>query len=345
MELEPQPSVNIFYGLNGSGKTNLLEAIFLLCLGRSQRGNNDGSLLKSGEETYRVEGTLESGGSAHEVALAYLNRGRKQITIDGIRSRLPELYERFSAVAIGPEDSEILSGPPSARRLFADIYISQYSRKYLEELSRYHRIVQQKNAALKAGLEFEAYNSLLVKSGSEIMKSRYQFLNILNNCAAGFYGQFSGGSNLSLKYRPSAIDGNPGDEKIVESGFEMRLDEVREKEKIMKTALIGPHRDEIELSINNMPARTHSSQGEWRSAAIALKLAVYKVLKEKKKFAPLLLLDEVFAELDDQRTEALINSFAGFEQLFLTTATEPPEQLRSNAKSFKIINGLIEAAV
>ena len=110
----------------------------------------------------------------------------------------------------------------------------------------------------------------------------------------------------------------------------------------MKTALIGPHLDEIQLSINDLPARTHGSQGEWRSSAIALKLAVYNLIKEKRKFAPILLLDEVFAELDNQRSEQLINSFSDFEQLFLTTATEPPEQLRRNARNFKINNGEIE---
>jgi DNA replication and repair protein RecF len=276
--------------------------------------------------------------------VAYLSRGRKQITIDGIKSRLPELYERFSAVAIGPEDSEILSGPPSARRLFMDLYVSQYSKKYLEELSRYNRIVEQKNAALKEELEFESYNTLLVKSGSEIMKARSQFLKILLDYSDEYYKRFSNGTTLSLVYKPSAVDGSAIDEKIVESEFENRLDEIREKEIIMKTALIGPHRDEIELSVNDMPARTHSSQGEWRSAAIALKLAVYKLLKEKRKFSPLLLLDEVFAELDEQRVDALMNSFVDFEQIFLTTATAPPEQLRVNAKSFKIKNGQIEAA-
>jgi len=336
--------VNIFYGLNGSGKTNLLEAIFLLCLGRSQRGNGDGVLLKNGEESYRVEGTLESGGRVHQAAVAYLNRGRKQLTIDSIKVRLPELYERFSVVAVGPEDSDILSGPPSARRLFMDLYISQYSKKYLAELSRYNRIIEQKNAALKGELEFESYNTLLVKSGSAIVVARSQFLKILQDYSVAYYQGFSQGSLLAIEYKPSALIDVRLDEKIVASELENRLDEIREKEKMMKLALIGPHRDEIELSINELPARTHSSQGEWRSAAIALKLAVYKLLKEKRKFSPLLLLDEVFAELDEHRANALINSFAEFKQLFLTTATEPPKQLRVNAQSFKIKNGQIEEA-
>ncbi len=341
VELSPAPGVNIFFGLNGSGKTNLLEAVFLLCLGRSQRGVGDNVLLKSGQETYRVEGKLESGGKVQDVSIACSNRGRKQITIDGIKSRLPELYDNFSAVAIGPEDSELLSGPPSARRLFLDLYISQFSKKYLEQLSRYNRILAQKNAALKDGMEFESYNTLLAKSGTEIMIARGHFLKDLQLLAENYYKKFSGGSAFNIKYRPSALDEDWPDEKVVESRFEKRLYEVSEKEKIVKMSLIGPHRDEIEMSINELPGRTHGSQGEWRSAAIAMKLAAFKLLKNKKKFSPVLLLDEVFAELDDKRSRALIGSFGDFEQLFLTTAVEPPEELSRNAKKFQIQNGQV----
>ncbi len=342
IEITPGPKVNIFYGLNGSGKTNLLEAIFLLALGRSQRGNGDNVLLKENEEYYRVEGEINNDETSHAVAVAYQSRGRKQIMIDGVKSRLPELYERFSAVAVGPEDSEILSGPPSVRRLFMDLYISQYSKRHLERLTRYNRIVAQKNAALKDQLEFDSYNSLMVETGSEIIRDRGLFLRELQQHAGEYYHSFSSGSRLKIEYQPSALRGFAFEEKMVESEFENRLDEVKEKEKILKTALIGPHRDEIQLLINDWPARTHGSQGEWRSSAIALKLAVYHMLKEKRKLSPILLLDEVFAELDDLRSQALINSFAEFEQLFLTTATAPPEQLRRNARNFKINNGTIE---
>lgn len=341
IELSPTAGVNIFFGLNGSGKTNLLEAVFLLCLGRSQRGVGDVVMLKSNEEIYRVEGKLEREDKVLEVSVAYSNRGRKQITIQGIKSRLPELYDNFSAVAIGPEDSELLSGPPSVRRLFLDLYISQFSKRYLEQVSRYNRILVQKNAALKEGMEFESYNALLAKSGADIMNARRQFLKDVQTLSKNYYEKFSGGSSFNIHYRPSAFESDLPDEKLVESEFEKRLYDISEKEKIVKMSLIGPHRDEIEMSINAMPARTHGSQGEWRSSAIALKLAVFKLLKEKKRFAPLLLLDEVFAELDEKRAAALVDSFEDFEQLFLTTAAEPPVLLCRNAKKFQIQNGRV----
>ena len=340
-EIHPSAGVNIFYGNNGSGKTNLLEAAFILCLGRSQRGNTDLVLVKAGEESYRIEGQLENEGRTHEVAVAYLNRGRKQITVDAVKSRLAELYDNFCAVAIGPEDSEILSGGPSARRLFMDLYISQYSQLYLERLSQYNRAIAQKNAALKEQLEFESYNSLLVQIGSQLMIARNRFLNNLQQAASEYYKKISDDSKLSIHYQPSATDGRELDEKVVESEFQNRLDEVTEKEKIVKTSLIGPHRDEVQILIDDLPARSHGSQGEWRSVAIAMKLSVYKMLKDKRKFSPVLLLDEVFAELDNDRTAALIDAFSDFEQLFLTTATEPPGRLIESARKFMISDGRV----
>jgi len=342
IELIPAARVNILHGPNGSGKTNILEAIFVLSLGRSQRGAIDSVLVKNGEEFFRIAGTIENENTPSTVAVSYLNRGRKQITIDGVKVRLQELYKRFSVVAVGPEDSEILSGPPSLRRLFMDLYISQYSGNYLDQLSKYNRIVAQKNMALKEQMEFASYNALLIQVGLEIMKSRNQFLKVVQTLSNEYYKHFSNGSELSIAYQPSAVSGGALAETSAEAEFANHLEEISEKEKLLKTALIGPHRDEICISINDLPARTHGSQGEWRSAAIALKLAVFKLLHDRKQNAPLLLMDEVFAELDTRRTEALINSFAGFEQLFLTTATTPPPGLGEMGKSFAIKCGRIE---
>jgi DNA replication and repair protein RecF len=340
-EITPSPGVNIFYGSNGSGKTNLLETAFILCLGRSQRGNTDMVLVKNGEESYRIEGQLINEDRKKEVAVSYLIRGRKQITINGVRSRLAELFENFSAVAIGPEDSEILAGSPSVRRLFMDLYISQYSQIYLEQLSNFNRVIAQKNAALKEQLDFSSYNSLLIQLGTELMTARNSFLRELQESASGYYQKIANKSSLLIQYQASALNGYSFDDKIVESAFQKRLDEVAEKERILKVSLVGPQRDEVQIMIDRLPARTHSSQGEWRSAAIAMKLAVYHLLKEKRKFSPLLLLDEVFAELDNDRTAALIESFADFDQLFLTTATEPPTGLQSTARKFFIKDGIV----
>ena len=345
LKLTPSAGINVLHGKNGSGKSNLLEAIFVLCLGRSQRSNKDSDIIKHERESYRVEGVIHDDGRSIELAVAVMRRGRKQITINGVKSKASELYEKFSVVAAGPEDSEILAGPPSVRRLFLDLYISQQSIKYLENITKYSRILSQKNAALKENIEFDSFNFLLAETGARIIIARQQFLETLNKSAGNFYSKFSKNGQLDMKYKPSALEEIEikVDESRIREQFEVKLNQVKEREIILKSSIVGPHRDEIEFNINSFPARTHGSQGEWRSAAIALKLSVYQLLKEKRGFSPILLLDEIFAELDEHRSAAVIDSFNDLGQLFLTTALEPPAQLAEKALNLKIDSGQVEA--
>ena len=143
-----------------------------------------------------------------------------------------------------------------------------------------------------------------------------------------------------MTYKPSvAITSDETELEQIKAAFETALYNYRAKEEIMERSMIGPHRDDINFEISGFPARSHGSQGEWRTAALSLKLAVYELLKEKRQVAPILLLDEIFAELDNDRCEGLIHSFSDFNQLFLTTAVEPPEFLKDTSRSYKIENG------
>jgi DNA replication and repair protein RecF len=342
LEIGFGPGVNVFFGDNGSGKTNLLEAIFVLCLGRSQRRVPDGVLVKDGQDVYRLEGELKADGRPLEVAVAYQRGGRKKITIEGVTSRLTELFETFCAVSAGPEDSEILSGGPSARRSFLDLYLSQYSRSYLDHLKDYERTLAQKNASLKNQMDPSPFNELLVTTGARIMKARRDFLLSLQERAARHHADIAAGENLELVYEPS-VDIDPASSEIadMERQFTQKLSKYAPREAAAETALVGPQRDEILILINREPARTHGSQGQWRTAAVSLKLAVYEMLKERRKAAPTLLLDEIFAELDPGRAVGLINAFQGFSQLFLTTASEPPEPLREGARRYRIAAGSV----
>jgi DNA replication and repair protein RecF len=343
LEVRFGEGVNVFFGDNGSGKTNLLEAIFVLCLGRSQRRVQDSVLVRDEQEVYRLEGDLRADGREREVAVAYQRGGRKKITLDGIPSRLTELFETFCAVSAGPEDSEILSGPPSARRGFLDLYLSQYSRSYLDHLKDYDRVLAQKNAALKSHMDPMAFNQLLVSIGARIMKARMSFIDQMSQRAAAHHGKIADGEKLALAYEPSIpIESGLTELADFEATFEQRLQLYAPRELGAETALIGPHRDEIGILINNEPARTHGSQGQWRTAAVSLKLAVYELLKERRGAPPALLLDEIFAELDPKRCVGLIESFQGFSQLFLTTASEPPEPLRTSGRRFRIAAGTLQ---
>ncbi|MFH1686250.1 MAG: DNA replication and repair protein RecF [bacterium] len=336
-EVEFGPSVNVLFGANGSGKTNLLEAVFVLCLGRSQRQAADAVLLRRGETVYRVEGEVRVGDSRRPQAVAYGNGGRKKITVDGVSVRLSELYRDARIVASGPEDSNILSGPPADRRGFLDVYISQFSSAYLAALTDYARVLAQKNAALKAEADPATYNDLLIRYGSGITHHRLKFLAQLQPTASHYYTRLAGDDQLKCEYG-STLGSLPAgiSEADIADLFRARLQQVAPRERAMQSALIGPHRDELAISIGGLPARSHGSQGEWRTAAVALKLGVFEMLRSAGDATPILLLDEIFAELDASRQDRLVDSLGDLGQVFLTTAGQPPESLGRQACRFLV---------
>lgn len=342
LEVSFSPGVNVFFGDNGSGKTNLLEAIFVLCLGRSQRTAADSVLIQNGADYYRLVGSIAQDSRRQELAVAYQRSGRKKITLDGVVIKLAELYETVCAVSSGPEDSDILSGSPAVRRTFLDIYVSQYSRAYLDNLKDYHRALTQKNAALKNDMDCSAYDDLLQRYGSRIMKTRLEFTESLRGVATRHHADIAGGESLDLRYDPSVPISGDGSLEAIQENFAQALRQGCTRERAAQMTLIGPHRDELAITIGGFPARTHGSQGQWRTAAVSLKLSVYELLREKRKVAPVLLLDEIFAELDVKRAHSLIEAFAGYRQLFLTTASEPPEPLRANGRRYRIRSGTVE---
>ncbi len=335
--------VNIFYGSNGSGKTNLLEAIFVLCLGRSHRSAAETVLVNNATDFYRIEGEIGTDSGKIKLAVAYQRGGRKKVTVDNVPIRVSELYDNCCVVAAGPEDSEIIAGPPSVRRLFVDLYLSQYSHKYIDTLTNYQRALAQKNAALKKDIDPTPFNTLLIEYGSRIIHARAEFLTAVENRAKVYHEQISGGSSLALEYKTAGHINPEGNPDAIADRLAAALNGYAERERAVQTCLVGPHRDEVLFSIDDLPAKTHGSQGEWRTAALSLKLAVYHLLKEKREIQPVLLLDEIFAELDKDRSEALMEAFTDFHQLFLTTALEPPDFLKRNSLAFRISDGQVIA--
>ncbi len=343
--LKCSSGINVIYGLNGSGKTNLLESLFTLLLARSPRGAADFIMVKDGSDFYRMEGEIEIEGKKHDVAVAYQKSGRKKVTFDGVTIRISELFENCTAVSASPGDTEILAGSPSQRRDFINIYLSQASKRYLSDLTDYQKVLAQKNAFLRQaanGTE-TPYDDLLIKYGSLIMLARNDFLAELAEFTKRHYVKISGGQLLEAVYKPSVpVENGSWDLNFIEEAFSAKLMRYREREVILQSAVVGPHRDELEFFIRGYPARTHGSQGELRSAAISLKLAVFEYLMQKRKTMPVLLLDEIFAELDHGRKNMLVELFDRFGQIFLTTASEIPESLGRKAKKFEIVNGAVK---
>ena len=315
----------------------------MVLLGRSARGANDAVMLNEKSEHYRVEAEVVKNDKRHIFAIAYQKGGRKKIAKDKIDIKIVELFKENSAVFASPSDIEILAGAPAVRREFLNVYISQVFPTYLADLSEYQKILAQKNAFLKQNHAGECiYNDLLARCGARLIYTRLNFVKEISEYASRYYDRISGSHKFEALYRPSVVlEGDDFNINEIETAFMLKLTRYKEREKIMHTALVGPHRDDIEFIIRDYPARTHGSQGELRTAAIALKLAVFDYIKENRGHPPVLLLDEIFAELDKDRCDRLIESFGNFGQVFITTASSIPEKLSGSARSFLIKDGAI----
>lgn len=348
-EIRPSENVNIFYGQNAAGKTNLLEAIFTLCLGRSQRGARDVMMVREcDEDFFRLEGVgyLDDEKSATEIACAYMKGGRKKITVNENPVRMSKLYQLFHLISMAPEDVTLFSGSPSVRRKFLDLYLSQASASYLADLSDYNKALAQKNSFLKNGSVDECpFDPLIIQLGAKIIVARHRFIHFLQALAPGYYSQIAGHEIsdelpvFNLEYKPNV---EFDDFEEIEKQFELKIQINRQKESILETAVVGPHRDDIDFQICGFPAKGYGSMGEQRSAAIAVMMGTANFLESRTDEKPILLLDEIFAELDGLRRENLAGLFEQFEQIFLTTAVEPPEPLMKKAKMFYISEGAVE---
>jgi DNA replication and repair protein RecF len=247
---------------------------------------------------------------------------------------------------MAPEDVALFNGPPSGRRRFLDLHIAQASPGYLADITDYNKAVAQKNSFLKDRPGEDCpFDPLLVEYGSRIMMARHNFIHFLNALAPGYYDRITGrqeapdNPQFYCSYKPNVFF-----EKREEifNDFEKKLTDYRRKEEILETAIVGPHRDDIEFIINGFPARGYGSQGELRSAAVATMMGAANFLESRREEKPILLLDEIFAELDHGRREHLGSLFEGFEQIFLTTAIEPPQALNDRAVFFRIRAGEVE---
>jgi DNA replication and repair protein RecF len=306
-------------------------------------------MVREGDQDfYRLEGIGQSGagdnaGGSVKITCAFQKGGRKKITIDENPVRLSKLYQLFSVVSMAPEDVGFFSGSPSARRRFMDLHLSQASPSYLADLTDYTKALAQKNSFLKSRSGEECpFDPLLVQYGSSIIAARHSFVHFLHALAPGYYDQIAGeataaaNQRFSFDYKPN-VSFDTKDE--IAENFEIKLVESRQKEMILETAVVGPHRDDISFRISGFPARGYGSQGEMRSGAVAVMMAAANFLESRRDEKPILLLDEIFAELDHTRRENLAALFESFEQIFLTTAIEPPEALTNYAMVFKIEDG------
>lgn len=315
-------------GNNGVGKTNLLDAIYYLCFTRSYFSRSDQSNVLRGATGFRIEGHFDQDGSPLTVVCILRGNGKKEFLADGVP------YERFSrhigrlpCVIIAPDDIQIVTGGSEERRRFLDSLLSQLDPAYLQDLIEYNKVLQQRNGFLKTLTEgrltdkslLDVYDLQLVDRGNRLFDRRVVFLKELLPLAGSYYAHIAGAEEpLTLGY----------DSQLFHTPFRELLRRGLEKDLYLQRTGSGIHRDDIEISFAGVPFKTMASQGQRKSLLFALRLAEYETLKQEKGFAPLLLLDDVFEKLDEQRMRNLLDRVCLRDegQIFITDTH--PERIR-----------------
>lgn len=344
--IQPCEGVNIIYGDNAQGKTNLLEAIWLFCGGHSFRSSKDSEIIKWDENYARLEMRF-FGQEREQTAKLLFNGNKKQLEINGVEKKsAAALIEKFCAVVFSPEHLNLIKRGPSQRRKFIDSAICREKLQNAVILSKFNRVLVQRNSLLKdiyrrPSLEdtLSVWDEPLILNGAILIKKRMDYVEMLSQRAKSYHDGISKNSeNLEIKYI-SSIDAEMSDstEEIAEK-FRKKLADNRKDDIRTGVTNFGPHRDDIEILINGKNARAFGSQGQQRSAVLSLKLAEASVLKERMGEEPVILLDDVLSELDSKRQDFLLNELKDC-QVFITCCEKSNKEQLKEGKIFLLKNG------
>ena len=318
--LAPCEGVNVLLGDNGQGKTNVLEALYLACTGRSHRTRQDRELIRWGADFADVKVEAERRDGSHEVEIILPTLGRRRLRIAGQEvSRSGELMGHITGVLFSPEDLRTVKDGPAERRRFVDMALSQIKPAYYYGLQRYARALRQRNEVLKLAAAqpgvlstLDSWDEQLAAAGAELMRQRREYVARLSSLAGETHREISDGrEQLEIRYVPSVSMGDDA-QAILETLFGARENDLRRM-----TTSVGPHRDDVLLTISGRDVRAYGSQGQQRTAALAMRLSELDVMREAMGEWTMLMLDDVMSELDPSRRRQLIGRLKGI-QTFVT---------------------------
>ncbi len=328
-------------GNNGIGKTNLLDAVYYLCFTKSYFSKSDQLNISNGSAGFRIEGNFDLNNKEEHVVCILRETGKKEFSVND------ELYEKFSAhigkfpcVIITPDDVQIITGGSEERRRFTDTLLCQVDNKYLQQLIDYNKILQQRNSLLKSLAEnrnrnnnlLEVYDEQLIKPGNYIYEQRKKFLQNLLPLIKKLYTEIAGREeNIELAYSS----------QLHQTSFENLLHQFRDKDFLLQRTNTGIHKDDIEITLSQQPFKNSASQGQRKSLLFAMKLAEFETLKNEKGFSPILLLDDVFEKLDENRMYNLLDRVCvqNDGQIFITDTHS--ERISTHFEKLKVKYQLI----
>ncbi len=341
--VEFDDGLNILYGKNASGKTNMLESIYFAAVLRSERTTKDKEMIKKGAEKAQIKLSVEKIYRTHQISIQIDNTNKKKVLIDGIPiQRAAELIGILGVVFFSPDQMQLVKGAPEDRRRFMDVGISQQQKSYFKALTQYNKVLKQKNKLLKderfsKNLDdiLDAWDVSAAEYGSIVIKKRLEYIKALGEKSSVFHSLISGNENLSLSYESDVdLDGD------IRQNLARAIEANREKDKELGYSTVGPHRDDIKIQINDFDARKYASQGQQRTVALAMKFGEAEMYFNEIGEKPVLLLDDVFSELDVDRVNILLNEASKYQTII--TCTEFEKNIPANKihiSGGKIING------
>ena len=370
----------LIQGENGQGKSNLLEAIYILAIVKSPRTPTDRALIRrqaAHEETYtRVAALVRRDGEdlrvqidlkgfptppegqgepqseeQHGAPRAGRISVQKYIRVNGIPRRASDLVGQVNAVMFSAQDMELVYGSPAVRRRYLDILISQLDHRYLRALQRYQRVVYQRNHLLRMvregssqADELEFWDDEVAKEGGYIMAQRLRTVQRLSELACPIHLELTG-DNLQMHYQPSLSTGSDGSEDALAQDLHEAIVAQRRRELAQGATVVGPHRDDIKLIIDGMDADVYASRGQSRTAVLAMRLAEACYLRDQRHHEPILLLDDVLSELDAARRARVLEAASQYQQCFITTANVESieERFLSPMSRLALRQGQVEA--
>ena len=364
LKLDLPQGLLIFSGGNAQGKSNLLEAVYLLSIAKAYRAGSDReaisrtstdeqghaqvlSVVHREQGSIRIMVDMRLEGSASENEQPYL---RKDIRIDGIHVAASELVGAVNAVLFDAEDIQLVMGSPATRRRYLDILICQLDRVYLRALQKYQKVVYQRNHLLRLirerrgePEELDFWNEALVQEGAYITLKRHQVVQELRRLVSDMHHDLTEGhEELTMDYVPSfPLDGV--EKEDIQHSFERTLEDGMGRDLALGASQWGPHRDDLRLMVGGMEAAHYASRGQARTLALTLKLAEGTLLERERGESPILLLDDVLSELDASRRRRLLEYvFRGQQAIVSTTDTDRIEKsFLANASNFRVENGSV----
>ena len=321
LNIQLSPNVTIFYGNNAQGKTNILEALYVACTTKSQKGSRDRELIRFNESEAHIRLMVDDDSIRRRIDMHLKDKGQKGVAIDGIPiKKAAELYGLMNIISFSQDDLGIIKEGPSERRRFCDMELCQLDKLYMHNLAGYEKALEQRNNLLKQ-LSFnpelkdtlDIWDDQLVSYGKYIIEKRNLFIEDINKIAFEIHKTLtSGNEELKIGYLPNVS---------VEEFKDVLLSN-RDKDILLKTTSIGPHRDDMVFMLNENDAKKFGSQGQQRTSALTLKLSELELVKQNKKKNPVLLLDDVLSELDRNRQTKLLENISGVQTVITCTGLD-----------------------